>query len=108
MALGDRVAELETSAATHAERLDTIVRSLDTVFDDQEETARELADVRREHEKEIALLKREVEELKNWRTERKRQDEEWSRRLWAFGPNLLAAVVGGVIAAAIAYLIPRR
>jgi hypothetical protein len=108
MALGDKVAELEKRAATHTERLDYTLKTLDAVYDAHNEAARDLANLRREYEKEIALLKREVEELMSWRADRKRQDEEWSRRLWAFGPNLLAAVVGGLIAAGIAYFIPRR
>ncbi len=108
MALGDRVAELEKTAAKLLARLDVADRTLDALSNDHKLSDRELADVRREHETEIALLKREIEELKSWKSDRKKQDEEWSRRLWAFGPNLLAAVIGGLIAAAIAYFIPHR
>jgi hypothetical protein len=52
------------------------------------------SDMRREHEKGIALLKREVEELKKWKEDQKKEHDEHGRRLWAFGPNLLAAIIG--------------
>jgi predicted RNase H-like nuclease (RuvC/YqgF family) len=107
MALGDKVDELQRSVATLTERLDNARKWLDRLDDSYEENAHHLADVRRENERVIALLQREVEELKKWKDDKKKQDDEWSRRLWAFGPNLLAAVIGGLIAAAIAYFIKR-
>jgi len=64
--------------------------------------------LRREYEKEIALLKRELEEFKKWTEEQKMASAERSRRLWAFGPNALGAVISGLIAAAVAYFIARR
>ena len=64
--------------------------------------------LRSDHQRELALLKQELEALKNWKNDHKKQGEEWSRRWWAFGPNFLAAIVGGLIAAAIAYFVPRH
>jgi predicted RNase H-like nuclease (RuvC/YqgF family) len=107
MALGDKVDELQRSVATLAERLDNARTWLNALDDEHKETARQLADLKREHERKIALLEREVEELRKWKDDKKKQDDEWARRLWAFGPNLLAAVIGGLIAAAIAYFIKR-
>lgn len=108
MALGDKVDELQRTAATLIERLDNALKSLDAVYEAQRETARELGDLRRQHEMEIALLKRELEEFKKWKDEQRKERDERSRRLWAFGPNILAAVIGGLIAAAVAYFVPRR
>ncbi len=104
MALGDKVEELQKDVATLWERLDTAVKTLGGVID----TQRRLADMLRDVEKESALLKREVEELRKWKDDQKKRDEEFSRRLWAFGPNLLGEIVGGLIAAAVTYFIARR
>src|SRR6266508_707618 len=118
MALGDKVEELQRAAATLTERLNHAVKSLDALYDAHKDTAHHLAELRREYErevtqlkreveKEVALLTREVEDFKKWKDDEKKQGDEWNRRLWAFGPNLLAAVIGGLIAGAIAYFIRR-
>jgi predicted nucleic acid-binding Zn-ribbon protein len=104
----DKISDLEKAVATLQERIDTARREMATVKTIHAETARVLADLRREHEREMALLKREVEDLKKWKDEQKKMGEERSRRLWAFGPNIIAALIGGLIAAAVAYFMPRR
>jgi len=108
MALGDKVERLQETVAGLVEQVSTVRDRGNALYAAHSETARIVADLRREHEKEVALLKREIEELRGWKADQKRQGEKWSRRWWAFGPNLFAAVVGGLIAAAIAYFIPRR
>jgi hypothetical protein len=130
MALGEEVKRLQETSAALLERVRSQARAIRKVEDAHAETARILADLRRDSEREIALLmqeiesraihlraeqerelaalRREIEELKNWKAETKKQGEEWSRRIWAFGPNLVAAVIGGLIAAGFAYFIPRH
>jgi hypothetical protein len=105
MALGDKVERLQESVTTLVERVSGISKTLDGLGSDLSTTKQAISDLRRELEKEVALLKREVEELKNWRADQKRQGEEWGRRVWAFGPSLLAVLVSGLISAAIAFFL---
>jgi hypothetical protein len=72
------------------------------------ELARELADLRRAYERDLALHARALEELKKAMEAQQKEREERSRRLWSFGPNVVGAVVNGLIAAAVAYFISRR
>jgi chromosome segregation ATPase len=65
-----------------------------------------------EEDKEFAVyfnLKRDVDELKKWKTDQKTDATEQSRRWWSFGPNLTAAVISvlgtGVANLVINYLI---
>ncbi len=104
----ERLLDLEKLGATLTERLDTSIRELAAVDNAHAETVRVVADLRRESEKEVALLKREVEDLKKWKEERKRADDERSRRLWSFGPNVVGAAISVLGAAAVAYFIARR
>ena len=46
----------------------------------------------------IALLRKEIEELKKWEEDVKKQKDEWGRRLWALAGPLLGAVVGWALA----------
>ena len=108
MALGDKVEELQRIVAIMSERTERVLESLDELYEGQKAIARELSELRREHEKEIALLKREVEDLKQWRAEQKKERDERDRRLWAFGPNVLGALISGLISAVVAYLVARR
>jgi len=107
MALADKVAELQQAVAAIDERLDNALQSLGELRSGQKDLAREINDVRLQHEKEIALLKREAEELKRWNEEQKRAREETGRRLWAFGPNAIGALISGMISALVAYLVAR-
>ena len=108
ISLGDKVEDLQRTGAILVERVDNTLKLLDDLYDDHNDLARELADLRRQYEREIALLKREVEDFKKWKDDQKREREELSRRLWAFGPNAFGAVLSGLIAAAVAYFISRR
>lgn len=108
MALGDDVGKLREKAEEHAktiamltERLDTALAEIETMYTTLRETERNLADVRREAERDGAVLKRDLADLIKWR-------DEWGRRLWAFGPSLLGAIVGGAIVLAVQYFFPRR
>jgi hypothetical protein len=104
----EKITELEKLGATLLVRLDAALKEVEVVDNAHSETARSVADLRREYEKEIALLKREIEDLKKWKEDQKKAGEERSRRLWAFGPNDVAAVISVFGAAAVAYFISRR
>jgi len=108
MALGDKVEELQRNMATVMERVDSARKSLRIIDNEHKESARLIADLRREFEKEMALVKRELEEIKKWREEQKKEHDESQRRLWAFGPNVVGAIISGIIAAAVAYFVARR
>jgi predicted nucleic acid-binding Zn-ribbon protein len=107
MALSDKVEELQRTVATLQERVTHILNSLDKLHTDHKETVHELAELRREHEKDLLLLKRDGEDIKKWREEKKKEGEERTRRFWAFGPNVVGALVSGVISAVVAYLVAR-
>ena len=104
----EKITELEKFVAALIERSEATTSGVKTVDDAHAETARVLADLRREYEKEIALLKREVEDLKKWKEDQKRAGEERTRRAWSFGPNIVGAVISVLGAAAVAYFISRR
>ena len=46
----------------------------------------------RDHEAYLNL-KRDVEDLKKWKSDQKQEKDELTRRKWSFGPNLLAALI---------------
>ena len=105
---GDKIDELEKLGASLTVQIASAVKELEAVFDAHSETAKTVIGLQREFEKEVALLKREIEEFKRWKEDQKKAREEQSRRLWAFGPNLLAALISGLISAAVAYFVARR
>jgi hypothetical protein len=45
-------------------------------------------------EKEFVAIKKDVENLGKWKEELKKERDEASRRWWAFGPNIMAALIG--------------
>ena len=122
----ERIADLERTGAPFTERVDRMLRLAEAAMAAHAESAREIAALRQEvallklavekdlaagkaeRAAELALLRREVDELKSWKADEKKRGEEWGRRVWAFGPNLLAAVIGGLLGAALTYLLPRR
>lgn len=61
---GEKIDELDKVVAALTERLDNTVKETKNLYEDYAETAHLVNDLRREFEREIALLKREVEELK--------------------------------------------
>ena len=101
---GEKIDELEKLGATLIARLDTAVKELEGVDNAHSETARALAALRLE----FVLQKREIDDLKMWKDDQKKERDERSRRMWSFGPNILAAVISGLIAAAVAYFISRQ
>src|SRR4051794_25920615 len=100
---GEKIDELQTLVASITERLDQTIKSLEALYQRHKETASAAADLRREYEREMALLRREVEDLKRWKDDQKREREERSRRLWSFGPNVAGAVINVLLAALVAF-----
>ncbi|MBY0524972.1 MAG: hypothetical protein K2R98_16320 [Gemmataceae bacterium] len=56
-------------------------------------------------EAELALLRKDLTGLQAWKDELRREKEEAMRRLWSFGPNISAAVIGGLISLGTALLV---
>jgi hypothetical protein len=56
-------------------------------------------------EKDFVAVRKDLESLQKWKDELKKERDEAGRRLWAFGPNPLAAVVSGVISLGITLLV---
>ncbi len=44
-------------------------------------------------EKQLSLIQREIDDLKKWKDEQKKELDEQTRRRWAFGPNIAAAII---------------
>ena len=83
---GEKIDELEKTVARIAERLDATIGSLAEVTARQRVSEIDGHDLRRTMELELAMLKRDLDDLKKWKDEQKREREEGSRRAWAFGP----------------------
>ena len=45
----------------------------------------------------LALLRKELDELKRWQEEVKKQKDEWGRRLWALFSAIVVALIGWAI-----------
>ena len=61
----------------------------------QMDALRETGDT--EVEWEIVLLQREIDELKKWKEDVKRGEEEWGRKLWMILPPVLAVFISNAI-----------
>ena len=127
----DKIGELEKIGEKLTDRLDTARAEIKVLFKGDADIERSVADLRREseieiallnqrvekdlallkgeHDKELALLRREVADVTKWKDDQKKQKEELERRVWAFGPNVIAALISVLLSAAIAaYLSSRR
>jgi predicted nucleic acid-binding Zn-ribbon protein len=102
------VAKINEIVAELNERVNGLVERINAANDAHAANTRALVDLHREYEREIALLKRDVDDLKKWKDDHKKERDETSRRLWAFGPNLLAAIVNVLLAALVAYFVANR
>ena len=61
-----------------------------------------------EASKENIHFRRDLDDMKKWKDETKKEQEERTRRVWSFGPNLAASVVNVLLSALVAYLVSRR
>lgn len=92
--LEKRVGELEKFAARFEPvatlRLDSVGKQVDVVAEGHAETKKVIDELRREYEKELALLKRELEELKKSR-------DQTLQRIWMVVAPFLAGVLSAVL-----------
>ena len=93
----DRITAIERIVATHAYRLDISMKQADAAFLTLRELQKDIADLKRITEREIALLQREIDELKKWKEDVKKGEEEWGRKLWMILPPVLAVLVSNAI-----------
>ena len=93
----ERVTAVERIVDTHSTRLYLIEKEADALHDAHKELAKEFADLKRDFDRETALLKREIEELRKWKEEVRKAEEEWGRKLWMIVPPLLAVLVSTLL-----------
>ncbi len=104
----ERINELERLAALLNERLDATRKELEGETAARADVAKDLADLRKdfgEWKTQFALLQRDFAGLSQWKEELKKEKEETARRLWAFGPNFVAAIMSGIISLLVALLV---
>ena len=49
-------------------------------------------------DKELVAFKKDIEALQKWKDELKTERNEATRRWWSFGPNIVAAIISGIVA----------
>jgi chromosome segregation ATPase len=105
---GEKIDELEKAFATLTERLDNVRKDLNTAGTNLTEAMKAFGSVQTE----LALLKKEIEALQKWKDELKKEKDEHSRRVWAFGPNIVGAIVtvllSATVSAFVAYFATRH
>ena len=123
----DKISELEKFVERLTERLDAARNRINELTTTHATTQGAVADLRRElallnqrvekdlalskseHDKELALLRREIAELARWKDDQKKHKDELERRVWSFGPNVIAALISVILSAVIAaYLSSRK
>ncbi len=50
-------------------------------------------------------IKKDVDVLGKWKDELKKERDEAARRIWAFGPNIVGAIISGIISFVTAMLV---
>ena len=108
MALTDKVERLEESVTVLKERNRFLEQAIAKLQADNLESSRRLVAL----EKALALQEQKAamqfDSLQSWKAEQKKREEEWGRRAWSFGPNLVAAVLSVVLSVIAAWLTARR
>jgi hypothetical protein len=93
----ERLTALERIVDAQTTRLDLLFREADALDASLSEAAKDLVAWKRDSDREIALLKREVEELKKWQDEARKGREEWGRQLWMIVPPILAVLISAAL-----------
>jgi len=96
----ERINELETLVALLNDRLDTARKEIEAANAARSDVAKDLVTFRAEYlvfQTQHALLHKDVTDLHKWKDDQKKERDEAARRLWSFGPNISAAIVGGLI-----------
>ncbi len=133
-ALGERVddlskgyGELDKLVAVLVEQMKTVSRSLDALNLGQNEAKVLHTNLQLNFEREAAVFKQQLDELRRW-TEKnsiaevrieltllkeklsklEAAQEKASNRAWSVVPNVIGAIVSGIIAALVAYFVSKR
>jgi chromosome segregation ATPase len=93
----ERLTAIERIVYAHDYGLDAATKEIDALRDAHRELEKDHADLKRTTDREIALLQREIDELKKWREDVRRGEEEWGRKLWMILPPVLAVLVSNAI-----------
>jgi chromosome segregation ATPase len=105
---GEKIDELEKGFATLTERLDHLRKDLNTAGIDLANAVKAFTDFKTD----LAVLKKDLEALRQWKDELKKEKDEHSRRLWSFGPNIVGAIVtvllSAIVSGIVAYLATRH
>jgi hypothetical protein len=54
---------------------------------------------------ELALIRKDLEGIQKWKDDQKKEKEEHARRMWAFGPNVVGAIVNVLLSAAVSGIV---
>ena len=107
---GEKVDALEKLTAEFGQRLNnhdgqlkSILEALEKSKDACAGTAKETTKLIEELRLAIHSLESSLKSLTSWKDELKKEKDEATRRFWAFGPNITAAVIGGIVAFAVAW-----
>ena len=103
----ERVSALERLVEGLTARLASLVKEVDALDDRGSEAGKELVALKRDFDREVALFKREVEELKKWQDDAKKEKEEWGRKLWMILPPVLAVLISNALTLAITLAIKK-
>ena len=123
---GEKIDELEKFVASILTQLREIQRAIDDLGDEAAKNREGLASLRLDSEKQLVGLTKDVEELRRW-TEKngtaelrneivllkekisklELAQEKIGTRAWSVVPNILGALVTGVIAAIVAFLVAK-
>ena len=92
----DKIDELlkKCSAATEGQGTKiTVIEQQVLVIADLKAAMTVIASIKEE----LVAIKKDIESFHSWKAEQKKEKEEATRRWWAFGPNITAALIGGFI-----------
>jgi hypothetical protein len=93
----ERLTVLERVIGAYESRLDIYTKEVYAIRDVLRALEKEHTELKRTTDREIALLQREIDELKKWKENVKRGEEEWGRKLWMILPPVLAVLVSNAI-----------
>ncbi|HYH64214.1 MAG TPA: hypothetical protein VD866_05905 [Urbifossiella sp.] len=103
----DRLLELERNVPGIAKQLEATEKAADALGLAHQQTVDRVTELRIAYEATLAVTRKELDDLRKWKDDQKKEREEWARRVWAFGPSVLGAVVGALITLLFTYLIRR-
>jgi hypothetical protein len=128
---GEKIDELEKLVAVMRKQVRILEKNLDALTLAGKDTAQRLTDLHREVERGIgvlqAVLQKDIDELRRWTekngtadiksevnvlkektTKLEAAQDKAVSRAWSVVPNIVGAVVSGILAAIVAYFVARR